>query len=188
MLEKITHNWWLYAVRGLVAVIFGILALIRPEQMLQALVLVFGAFALVDGALTMFAGLSSAPFFDRWWAVLLAGAVGILVGLTAIFLPAIAGRALLYLIAAWGLITGIFEIAAGIQLRRLITGEWMLILGGLLSILFGVLLFAFPGAGAVSLLWLIGIYTFVFGILEIIFAFALYSLRREFEQAGATGI
>jgi uncharacterized membrane protein HdeD (DUF308 family) len=185
MLEKFTHNWWMFGLRGLFAVIFSILAFTRPEQTLQALVLVFGAFALVDGTLTVFAGISFAPFFDRWWAVLLGGLAGVIVGWMAIFQPDIAGRALLYLIAAWALITGILEIVVAIQFRRLITGEWMLILGGLFSILFGVLLFVFPVAGAVSVIWVFGTYTLVFGISEIFFAFRLRGLRRELEKSGA---
>ncbi len=179
MLEKITHNWWLYAVRGLVAVLFGILAFTRPEQTVQALVLVFGVFALVDGVFAIFAGIASYRYFERWWAVLLEGVAGVVIGLLTFFWPNITALFLLYIIAAWALITGIFEIVAAIQLRRLIMGEWMLILGGLLSILFGVLLFVFPAAGAVSVIWVIGIYAVVFGISEIIFAFRLYGLRRS---------
>jgi uncharacterized membrane protein HdeD (DUF308 family) len=188
MLEKMTHNWWKFALRGMIAIIFGVLALIWPVLTLQALVLVFGVFALADGILAVFAGISFAPFFNRWWAVLLEGLVGILVGLTAIFLPVIAGQALVYLIAFWGLVTGIFEIVAAIQFRRVIMGEWVLILGGFLSILFGVLLFLFPGVGAVSLVWLIGIYAVFFGISEVIFAFRMHSLQREFKTAIASGI
>ena len=185
MLEKFTRNWWMFAVRGVVAVIFGVVALIWPGQTLQALVLVFGAYALVDGIFAMFAGIASRRYFERWWAVLLEGVVGVVIGLLTFFWPNITALVLLYFIAAWALITGIFEIVAAIQLRRVITGEWMLILGGLLSILFGVLLFVFPGAGAVSVIWMIGIYAIVFGISEIIFAFRLRGLRREFETAAA---
>ena len=188
MLEKITNNWWMYAVRGLVAIIFGILALTQPEQALQALVLVFGAFALVDGTFAVFAGIASYRHFERWWAVLLEGVSGVVIGLLTFFWPNITALALLYCIAAWALITGIFEIVAAIQFRREITGEWMLILGGLLSILFSVLLFVFPVTGAVSVIWVIGIYAVVFGISEIFFAFRLYSLRREFQKSVATGI
>jgi uncharacterized membrane protein HdeD (DUF308 family) len=185
MLEKYTHNWWTFAVRGVVAVIFGVLALIWPGQALQALVLVFGAYAFVDGIFAIFAGIASYRYFDRWWAVLLEGVAGVVIGLLTFFWPNITALVLLYFIAAWALITGIFEIVAAIQLRRVITGEWMLILGGLLSIVFGVLLFVFPVAGAVSVIWVIGIYAVVFGISEIIFAFRLRGLRRELESAGA---
>lgn len=183
MLEKFTQNWWMYALRGLVAVIFGILALTRPGQALQALVLVFGAYALVDGIFAIFAGIASYRYFERWWAVLLEGVAGVGIGLFTFFWPNITALVLLYFIAAWALITGIFEIVAAIQLRRVITGEWALILSGLLSIIFGILLFVFPGTGALSLIWLIGIYAIVFGISEIIFAFRLRGLRGEFETA-----
>ena len=185
MLEKISRNWWLYAVRGVVAIILGVVAFAQPEQALQALVLVFGAFALVDGIFAMFAGIAARGYFDRWWAVLLEGVAGVVIGLLTFFWPNITALVLLYFIAAWALITGIFEIVAAIQLRRVITGEWMLILGGLLSIIFGILLFVFPGAGAVSLVWMIGIYAVIFGISEIIFAFRLRGLRRELEAAAA---
>jgi uncharacterized membrane protein HdeD (DUF308 family) len=183
MLEKIARNWWLFALRGVVAVIFGVVALIRPEQMLQALVLVFGAYALADGIFTVFTGLASYRYFKRWWAVLLEGVAGVAIGLLTFFWPNITALVLLYIIAAWALITGIFEIVAAIQLRRMITGEWALILSGLLSMLFGLLLFVFPSAGAVSLVWLIGIYAITFGIMLLILAFRLRSLRRKFEKA-----
>lgn len=177
MLEKISRNWWMFALRGMIAIIFGVVAFAQPEQALQALVLVFGAYALVDGIFAMFAGIASYRYFERWWAVLLEGVAGVVIGLLTFFWPNITALVLLYFIAAWALITGIFEIVAAIQLRRVITGEWMLILGGLLSILFGVLLFVFPAAGAMSVIWMIGIYAVVFGISEIIFAFRLRSLR-----------
>jgi uncharacterized membrane protein HdeD (DUF308 family) len=188
MLEQFIRNWWLYAVRGVVAVIFGIMALAWPKETILTLVLLFGAYALVDGTFAVFAGVASRRYFERWWAVLLEGLVGIIIGLLTFFWPNITALALLYLIAAWALITGILEIVAAIQLRRVITGEWMLVLGGLLSIILGVLLFVFPGAGAVSVVWLIGIYAIVFGISEIIFAFRLRSLRRDIEKASAAGI
>jgi uncharacterized membrane protein HdeD (DUF308 family) len=147
--------------------------------------LVFGAYALVEGIFAVIAGIAARGYFDRWWAVLLEGMVGIVIGLLTFFWPNITALVLLYFIAAWALITGIFEIVAAIQLRRVITGEWMYILGGLLSIIFGILLFVFPGAGAVSMIWMIGIYAIVFGISLIIFAFRLRGLGHELETAGA---
>ena len=187
MLDILTRNWWTYAVRGVVAVIFGVVALMWPGQTLQALVLVFGAFALVDGIVAIFAGIASYREFERWWALLLEGVVGVVIGLLTFFWPNITALVLVYFIASWALITGIFEIVAAIQFRRVITGEWAMILSGLLSIIFGILLFVFPGAGAVSLVWLVGIYAIVFGITEIIFAFRLRGLRHELESAAATG-
>ncbi len=188
MLEKITNNWWMYAVRGVVAIIFGVVALIWPGQTLQALVLVFGAYALVDGIFSVAAGIAFRRYFERWWAVLLEGVAGIAFGLLTFFWPNITALVLLYFIAAWALVTGIFEIVAAIQLRSVITGEWALILSGLLSILFGVLLFVFPGAGAVSLVWLIGIYAITFGITLIILAFRLRSLGHELATASSSSL
>jgi uncharacterized membrane protein HdeD (DUF308 family) len=188
MLEMIARKWWLFALRGAVAVIFGILALIWPGQTLLALVLVFGAYALMDGIFAVVAGIAFRRYFERWWAVLLEGLAGIAIGLLTFFWPNITALVLLYFIAAWALITGIFEIVAAIQFRRVITNEWMYILGGLLSILFGILLFVFPAAGAASVIWVIGIYAIVFGISEIVFAFRLRSLRGEIEKASASGI
>jgi len=185
MLEKPSRNWWLYAVRGVVAIIFGVVAFTRPEQALQALVLVFGAYALVDGLFAMFAGIASYGYFERWWAVLLEGVAGVVIGLLTFFWPNITALVLVYFIATWALITGISEVVAAIQLRCVITGEWMLILGGLLSIFFSVLLFVFPVAGAVSVIWVIGIYAIIFGTSEIILAFRLRGLRRELATAGA---
>lgn len=182
MFGNITRNWWTFALRGVVAVIFGVTALIWPEQMMQALVLVFGVYALVDGTLTIATGIASVRYFKRWWALLLEGISGILIGMLAFFLPDVTALALVYFIAAWALITGIFEIVTALQLRREIAGEWRLILSGLLSISLSVLLFVFPIVGKVSLVWLIGIYAIFFGITMIILAFRLRSLWRKFEN------
>lgn len=186
MLDIFVRNWWTYAVRGAAAVIFGILALIWPEETILALVVLFGAFALVDGIFAVIAGIAFRRYFERWWAVLLEGVAGIVLGLLTFFWPNITALVLVYFIAAWALITGVLEIVAAIQLRRIISGEWAMILSGLISILLGILLVVFPSAGAVSMVWMIGIYAIVFGISEIIFAFRLRSLRREIEAANAT--
>jgi uncharacterized membrane protein HdeD (DUF308 family) len=182
MLDKISRNWWMFALRGLVAVIFGVLALVKQEQVLQALVLVFGAFALVHGVITVFTGLSSAPFFSRWWALLLEGIAGIVCGLAAIFMPEITTTALMYVFGVWAIFAGILEIVVAIEFRNELKDEWMLVLGGILSIVFGVLLFVYPSAGAVSMTWMIGIFAIIYGISEIVFAFRLREARGDFEK------
>ncbi len=182
MLQKISNNWWLFVLRGLIAITFGIVAIAKPEQTVVALVLVFGAFTLVDGIFTLVASFSSAPYFDKWWLLLLEGAMGIIVGSLAIFMPTITGVLLLYLIATWALFIGILEIAVAIEFRRVIKGEGWLILGGLLSILLSVLLFIFPRAGEVSLIWLIGTYAIIFGISEVVFSFKLHGVWRKAEK------
>ncbi len=188
MLDMFARKWWLFVARGVLAIVFGVLALIWPEQTMLALVLVFGIYALADGIFSVFTGIAISRYFKRWWAVVLEGVAGILVGLLAFIKPDLTGLALLYFIAAWAVVTGIFEIVAAIQLRRLIVGEWAMILSGLLSIALGVLLFVFPAAGAISLVWMIGIYAILFGTTLIILAVRLRGLWHELESASATGI
>ncbi len=183
MLQKISNNWWLFILRGLIAITFGIVAIVKPEQTIHALVLVFGAFTLVDGIFAIVFSLSSAAYFDKWWLLLLQGAAGIIVGCLAIFMPTITSLALLYLIAAWALIIGILEITVAIVFRREISGEGMLILGGLLSIVLAFVLFIFPGAGEVSLIWVIGVYAIAFGISEVVYGFQLNSLWHKVDKA-----
>ncbi len=188
MINMIARKWWLYVARGVLAIMFGFLALILPEQTMVALVLLFGVYALVDGIFSLFAGIATYRYFERWWAVLLEGIAGIMVGILTFINPNATGLVLLYFIAAWAVVTGIFEIVAAIQLRRLIVGEWAMILSGLLSIALGVLLFVFPGAGVVSLVWMIGIYAILFGITLIILAIRLRGLWHDLESASSTGI
>lgn len=179
MLDILVRNWWTYAVRGVLAVFFGILALIWPAQALLALVLIFGAYAFADGILAMVAGIASIGKYDRWWAVLLEGIAGVVIGVVTFFRPNLTALGLLYLIGAWAFITGILEIVAAIELRRVIKDEWMLILSGLLSILFSVVLIAFPAIAGLSLVWLIGIYAIVFGISVVVLAFRLRGLQKH---------
>jgi uncharacterized membrane protein HdeD (DUF308 family) len=184
MLAMLSRNWWAFALRGLLAIIFGVLALIWPGATLLTLVLLFGAYTLVDGIFAVIAGIRSYGSNERWWAVLLEGLAGILIGLLTFFWPGVTAFVLLYFIAAWAIVTGILEIIAAIRLREVITGEGWMILSGILSVLFGVLLFVFPSAGALSLVWLIGAYAIVFGVVLLILAFRLRGLRGE---AGITG-
>jgi uncharacterized membrane protein HdeD (DUF308 family) len=184
MFAQLFRNWWLVALRGVLAVVFGILALVWPESMKLALVLLFGAFALTDGSLAVVVGIALSRYFERWWALLLEGLTGIVIGVLTFLWPNVTGLFLLYLIAAWAVITGIFEIVAAIQFRKVISGEWAMILSGLMSALFGILLFVFPAAGAVSLVWLIGVYAIAFGIMALIFAFRLRRLWHNLRTVG----
>ena len=153
--------------RGLVALLFGVLTFVWPGISLTALVFLFGAYAFVDGLFAVAAALRSPEGYKHWWALLVEGVFGVIAGVLAFAWPGITALVLLYLIAAWAVVTGVFEIAAAIRLRKYITGEWLLALGGALSVLFGVLLAAWPAAGALAVLWLIGAYAVLFGVLLI---------------------
>jgi uncharacterized membrane protein HdeD (DUF308 family) len=167
-----TGHWWALAIRGGIAILFGLAALLRPDIALDALILLFGAYALVDGVFAIVGVFGGTRGGTPRWLLLIEGIAGILAGIIAFVLPGLTAFVLLYLIAAWAVVTGIFEIASAIRLRREVRGEWALIVGGALSLLFGVLLAVIgPVAGLLSLIWLIGVYALVFGILMLITAF-----------------
>jgi uncharacterized membrane protein HdeD (DUF308 family) len=162
--DGLSRNWWAVSLRGLAGILFGIITFFAPAISLAALVLLFGAYALVDGVLAIVSAVRRRGA-DRWWLLLLEGLVGIAAGVLTFLWPAITAIALLYVIAAWALVTGVFEIAAAIRLRKAITGEWLLALSGIFSIALGVLLVLFPGPGALAVTIWIGAYAFVFGAL-----------------------
>src|SRR6267143_3082093 len=179
MLIVFTSSWWALALRGLAAVIFGLLAFIWPHITLTALVFLFGAYALVDGALAIIAGIKSHGEFKRWWLLLLQGILSVAAGVFAFMVPAMTAFILLILIASWAIVTGAFQIAAAIQLRKHITGEWLLALSGIISILFGAMLLYNPVAGALAVVWLIGAYSVFFGLLLLVFGIKLRGLVRS---------
>src|SRR6267154_137095 len=144
MLIAYTGSWWAIALRGLAAILFGILAFVWPQITLTVLVFLFGAYALVDGAFAIIAGVKSHGEYKRWWVLLIEGILSVIAGVLAFMLPGITALILLMLIAAWSIVTGVFEIAAAIQMRKYITGEWMLVLAGIASLLFGIALFVNP--------------------------------------------
>ena len=180
-------KWWLFIIRGLLAILFGALAVIWPELTLRTLILLFGVFVLIDGVFTFIIGLVSSGTNRRWWAELLIGLLDIVIGVLTIVWPEITGMVLLYFIAAWALINGVFGIIAAIQLRRVLTNEWVLILNSVLSIVIGVLFILFPSEGAPSLIWLIGIFAIVFGILDIILGFRLRAYLKQAEDTVGVG-
>jgi uncharacterized membrane protein HdeD (DUF308 family) len=162
--DSLSRNWWAVSLRGLAGILFGIITFFAPAISLAALVLLFGAYALVDGVLAIVTAVRRRGA-DRWGLLLVEGLVGIAAGVLTFVWPAITAIALLYVIAAWALVTGAFEIAAAFRLRKVITGEWLLALSGIFSIGLGVLLVLFPGPGALAVTIWIGAYAFVFGAL-----------------------
>lgn len=173
MLTLLSKNWWVIALRGVAAILFGLAALVWPQLTLTVLVLLFGAYAATDGIFALIAAFQGRAQDTQWWMLLLEGFIGLLAGILTVIWPSITGLILLYVIAAWALLTGILEIAAAVALRREMRGEWVLILTGIASMAFGVLLIVQPGAGIVTLAWLIGGYAMLFGILLVLLAFRL---------------
>jgi uncharacterized membrane protein HdeD (DUF308 family) len=171
--EVLARNWWWVVLRGVLGVLFGVMAFLWPDSTFVALVLLFGAYALVDGLFAVVTGFMRIGESSRWWVFVLEGLVGIAAGVVTFLWPTIAGLTLIYLVAGWSVLTGILEIAAAIRLRREIDNEWLLALSGVASIVFGVLVALMPGAGSVVLIWMLGAYALVFGILLIVLGFRL---------------
>lgn len=177
MTSVLTRNWWAIALRGVFAILLGLAALVLPGVTLAVFVALFGAYAVVDGVLAIIAGVRAAERHERWWSPVLKGIAGIAAGVLAFVWPALTALALLYLIAAWAILTGILEIVAAVHLHRA-HGEWLLILNGVLSILFGLFAIVWPGAGLITLLWVIGVYAIVFGATLLILGFRLRARHR----------
>ncbi len=176
MVAQFARNWWWLALRGVAAMLFGILAFIWPGITFLALVLLFGAYALVDGVFAIIAAFTNRAGHDRWWVLLLEGLVSVAAGLITLFFLGLAAFALLIVIAAWAIVTGVLEIAAAIRLRQEIKGEVLLALSGIASVIFAILLFLNPITGSIVVVWIIGAYAIVFGAL----LFALAWRMRDF--------
>ena len=158
------------ALRGIFAIVFGIVAFVLPSVTFQVLVLFFGAFAFVDGIWAVAHGISQKGLF-----LFLEGLFGIAAGVVTFFWPGITAFALIYIIAAWAVITGALEIGTAIRLRKAIAGEWLMAFSGILSIIFGVIVAVMPVVGALAVIWIIGAYAIVFGVLFMILAFRVRS-------------
>jgi uncharacterized membrane protein HdeD (DUF308 family) len=182
--DTLAHNWWAVLLRGFMGVLFGLIALAAPGISLAALVLLFGVYAFVDGVLAIVSALRRRGASDRWGLLLLEGLAGVGAGVATLMWPGLTALVLLYVIAAWALVTGVLEIAAAIRLRKAITGEWLLVLSGLASIGFGLLLTIFPGAGALVVVLWIGAYAIVFGGLLIALGLRLRSWGRVHQPRG----
>ena len=175
MLQLLARRWWALALRGVIAVLFGLLTFFIPGITLISLVLLFGFYAILDGIFDIVSAMK-AP--GHHWPLLVEGIVGIVAGLVTFMRPAITAMVLVYLIAFWAILTGLLEIVAGIRLREVIANEMLLILMGVISTLFGILIIIFPGAGALAIIIWIGAYALVFGIILIALAFRLRSFRQ----------
>jgi len=175
MLQLLARRWWALALRGVIAVLFGLLTFFIPGITLISLVLLFGLYAILDGIFDIVSAMK-AP--GHHWPLLVEGIVGIVAGLVTFMWPAITAMVLVYLIAFWAILTGLLEIVAGIRLREVIANEMLLILMGVISTLFGILIIIFPGAGALAIVIWIGAYALVFGIILIALAFRLRSFRQ----------
>jgi len=182
MVERIARGWWVLAVRGGLAVLFGILAILVPGAALTALVTLFGAYALIDG---VFALLTAARFThtdERWGLLVIEGVVGIVAGIVSFAHPAATALALVYLVAAWAILTGLIEIAAALRLRTVIAGEWALGALGVVSMLLGIGLLAAPRAALITIVWMIGAYALLFGLGLLSLAWRLRRLNTEHER------
>jgi uncharacterized membrane protein HdeD (DUF308 family) len=175
----LARNWWAIAIRGVAAILFGLLAFLWPGLTLAALVLLFGAYALVDGIFSIVAAVGGRTGDAPWWALLLEGILGVAAGLVTFFMPGLTAVTLVYVIAAWAIVTGVLEIVAAVRLREQITGEWWLVLSGVLSIVFGGLVMLAPAAGALAITLWIGAYALVFGALLLALAFRLRRVRED---------
>jgi uncharacterized membrane protein HdeD (DUF308 family) len=185
LLDSLARNWWMFLIRGICAILFGIFAFTWPGITLASLVLVFGIYAIIDGLTALGVGISGGTLGRPWWQMILVGILSLIAGGITFVWPGLTAVVLLALIASWAIVRGIMEIAAAIRLRSVIEHEGWLIFSGVCSLLFGILLFIHPRAGALAVLWVIGAYAIFFGTLLVGVAFRLHSIKsRTMPDAG----
>jgi uncharacterized membrane protein HdeD (DUF308 family) len=172
ILPVLAKYWWLILLRGVAAIVFGLLAFVWPGITLLTLILFYGAFALADGVLALAHAIMGGNVGSRWWLALV-GIAGIVAGLVTFFMPGVTALVLLFFIAGWAIVLGVFQIIGAIRLRKEIDNEWLIGLSGALSVLFGLVLLFAPGPGILGLIWVIASYAIVFGIMLVMEAFKL---------------
>jgi uncharacterized membrane protein HdeD (DUF308 family) len=182
MLATIARNWWVVMFRGACAVIFGVMTIAWPAATLWVLIMLFGAYAIVDAMIALAMGFRGKMDGRIWWGMVFVGLLGLAAGVTTFAWPGLTALALLIVISTWAILRGILEIAAAITLRKVIDDEWVLALSGLLSLAFGILMLLHPGAGALAVLLLIGATMIGGGIMAI--ALALRLRRMHLAQGG----
>lgn len=184
MLSLITGNWWAPVTGGVLSIVLGAVAFIWPSKTLEALVLLFGVYAYLDGVIWLAFGLLAAGTSERWWPFAVNGVVGIALGVLTFAEPQAMTVALVSVLGAWAILTGVLEIVAAIRFRQVITNEWLLGLGGALSIVFGIVVLAQPSAGALTLVLLFGLYALLVGIAQVWLGIRLRSLNRDLRRGG----
>ena len=184
-LEVLSENWWAIALRGVVGIMTGLLAFLLPLPTLIALVWLFGAYAFLDGLFNLIAVARRRTHSRPWWALVFSGIAGVATGVISFVWPGITALVLVYLVAAWALITGVLEIVAAVRLRKEIQGEWLLALSGVFSVLLGVLLAVAPGPGAIALVWYLGTFAILFGVLLVALSFRLRGRQEEMRSQRA---
>jgi uncharacterized membrane protein HdeD (DUF308 family) len=178
ILAKLAENWWLLLLRGLAAIAFGVIAFLWPGITLVALTYLFGIYAITDGVFAMWAAFSaSGDAGARWWLGL-SGVASIVAGIAAFAYTGMTALVLLMFIAAWAIIIGVLQLYAAIRLRKIIDNDWWLILSGLLSIAFGAVLVAWPGTGALAVIWTIAWFAVFLGCMFVGLAFELKKFKR----------
>ena len=177
--SELASNWWALALRGAVSILLGLVAFTMPGLTIVALVTIFGVYAFVEGVLAIMAAIRGIHEHDRWGWMLIEGIVGVFAGCVAFFIPGAGALAIVWLVAAWAVITGALEIAAAIRLRKIIEGEWMLMIAGVLAVLLGVFILSRPGLGVVLLATWLGVYAIFSGIVTLLLAFRIRNWAHE---------
>jgi uncharacterized membrane protein HdeD (DUF308 family) len=180
----LASRWGWVVFRGVIGILFGLVAFSRPGAMAFSMVLVFGCYAFISGIATVIASARSGRAGESWGALLLEGLLGIAVGAVALLWPASTALAFVWLIGAWAIVGGVLEIASAIKLRKVIEHEWALGLAGVLSIAFGLLMFYRPLAGGVAVVWYLGAFALIFGVMMVVFGFRLRSFQRSVRGGG----
>lgn len=182
MANEMAMNWWTMAIRGAITALFGVAAIAWPDITLAVLIGLFGAFMLVDGVIAFVSAVRAGQEGQRWWTYIVEGIVEVAIGIAVFSVPQVTAVILLYFIAFWAIFVGIWRIATAIELRREIPGEWIWGLSGLVTLLFGFAILVFPGAGALALVTLVGLFALAFGIFSFFMSFRVKSWQREMEE------
>ena len=181
MITAFARNWWTFTLRGVFALLFGVLAFVAPSATLTTLIFIFGFYAIMNGVFTLYAAWNLRRY-ERWWVFLLEGLLGIAAGVIAFVSPGATALAFLSIIATWAILVGILQIVAAIRLRQVIENEWSMGLSGLASVIFGVLLIVWPRSGLLTISWIIGFYAIAFGIMLLVLGSRLRGLNNTLHQ------